>query len=123
MATPAVRRQPRVFSLGLRAWPTKARGAAAAGAVDIGITGVTDVPHIGLERQLDERPDVLGVVLDRERVTTRLKELTCAEYSWACVRVDGLSKRLDEPSRRKPMFRWIPIGAFAGPFHDAIAAK
>jgi len=46
-------------------------------------------------------PTYLVLYSTASRVTTRLKELTCAEYSWACVRVDGLSKRLDEPSRKE----------------------
>ena len=45
---PGFANSPGIFSLGLRAWPTKARGLQLLAAVDIGITGVTDVPSLGL---------------------------------------------------------------------------
>jgi hypothetical protein len=41
-----------LLSFGLRAWPTKARGLQLLAAVDIGITGVTDIPSLGLGKDL-----------------------------------------------------------------------
>lgn len=45
---PGFSNSPGVVSLGVHAWPTKSRGLQLLAAVDIGVTGVTDVSSLGL---------------------------------------------------------------------------